>query len=486
MPKRLLIFLISALFLASLSFSLFALSFSLASAQDAIQCTPGDVNLNRNLRFPDSDNIYLYGGKLNFSANDANLYAANEGGLLFRNDSAQIINRSNTIEFQDSTGANFAQFFTGATPALPGTGNLLVNGKIEGLGGIQGSQTCVTGSSPQCISLWNDVNTATYGELRCDGVLGTCANVVATNDVSGATMTASGNITSGGNISAATGDITGRQLCIQGSTCIDSWDDVMSAGGGGSISMTTNLLTIGNGASLRMDPGSTFQICNEDTADTDGDGDTTEIICSTGQGVSKIIAGSGITISSTPSTGNPAEGIGDVMISAAAVNSGWTLSGNDLYATDTNNDVGIGTNNPQTKLQIGDHVFIDETLRIGNFTFICSDNADWTDTLTCGWKFTDWVGTPHYVSGGALGEPSRCDNPFTQPASGPTVAQMQTIINAMAPPIADGLYFLSKVYVQSVSGIGGWAGLNYCAQGGADGNTGIIAVTFKVPYFDIR
>jgi len=97
------------IFFASLSFSLFALSFSLASAQDAIQCTPGDVNLNRNLKFVNlaSNNIYLGTGKLNFSSTDANLYATNNGGLLLHNASANILIQSNNILFSDDiAGAN--------------------------------------------------------------------------------------------------------------------------------------------------------------------------------------------------------------------------------------------------------------------------------------------------------------------------------------------------------------------------------------------
>ncbi|TAN57918.1 hypothetical protein EPN15_02655, partial [Patescibacteria group bacterium] len=74
------------IFLASLSLSLFVLSFSLALAQDAIQCTPNDVKLVRNLRFPANNNIYLGTGKLNFSSTDAGLYATNDSGnLLFFN-----------------------------------------------------------------------------------------------------------------------------------------------------------------------------------------------------------------------------------------------------------------------------------------------------------------------------------------------------------------------------------------------------------------
>src|SRR3989344_2442333 len=101
--------LVKTIFFASLSFSLFVLSFSLASAQDAIQCTPGDVNLNRNLKFvnPANNNIYLGTGKLNFSSTDANLYATNNGGLLLHNANANILIQSNNILFSDDiAGAN--------------------------------------------------------------------------------------------------------------------------------------------------------------------------------------------------------------------------------------------------------------------------------------------------------------------------------------------------------------------------------------------
>jgi len=95
--------------------------------------------------------------------------------------------------------------------------------------------------------------------------------------------------------------------------------------------MSSNSLTFGDQTNLVMENGAVFRICKDVNGDGNHDlasnpftgpvsnddySDPNE--CSTGQGVSKIIAGSGITISSTPTTGNPGSGIGDVTIDAKA------------------------------------------------------------------------------------------------------------------------------------------------------------------------
>lgn len=301
----------------TLNFALLTFNFHPALAQDAIQCKPpklldntdnpfSGINLNSNLRLINStddalNDIYLGTGEIYFGNDFNKPYAANDGGgnLLIRNDSAQIINRSNTIEFQNSSGSSFAQFFTSGSPSLTGTGKLLVNGDIEGLGEVQGSQVCVTGSSPQCISDWKKVNDVlgTYGELRCDGVLGTCTNVVATNNVQGA------------------------KLCLQGISlsCIDDWEDVMS-NVSNMFNMTDNMFEIKNGGNFVMGTGSTFRVCDDINIDGNYDANNTPPddfddpgeCRGSGRGVSKIIAGSGISVT-------PPSGDGDVTVSTKII-----------------------------------------------------------------------------------------------------------------------------------------------------------------------
>src|SRR3989344_6998029 len=99
--------LVKTIFFASLTFSLFVLSFSLAFAQDAIQCTPGDVNLSRNLKFvnPANNNIYLGTGKLNFSSGNDNIYATNDAGNLLLKSPANILFQTNSdFLFKNSDG----------------------------------------------------------------------------------------------------------------------------------------------------------------------------------------------------------------------------------------------------------------------------------------------------------------------------------------------------------------------------------------------
>src|SRR3989344_6398057 len=151
------------IFLASLSFSLFALSFSLAFAQDAIQCTPADVSLNRNLKFvnPASNNIYLGTGKLNFSSNDNSLYATRDGSnMLFYSASASILTKSNTLLLQNASGDRIAGIYN-SNPGIPlqaanDTHYLIVDGKIEGwtinaLGNTAATGLCIRG---RCVQSW--------------------------------------------------------------------------------------------------------------------------------------------------------------------------------------------------------------------------------------------------------------------------------------------------------------------------------------------
>ena len=245
MPKRLLIFLISAFFLASLSFSVFVLSFSLTSApafaQDAIQCTPGDVNLNRNLKFPANNNIYLGTGKLNFSSGNDNIYATNDSGNLLLKSPANILFQTNSdFLFKNSDGTQTLAgiYSSGAPAAADNSRFLIVNGKIEGwqVNGL--NQICVQG---KCLTDWPTSCVGTQ-KLTASGSTFSCSSDADTRcDTSG----------------------TCNQLCI-GASCYNSWLSAFQSTSGG-----------------------------------------------TGAGVSKIIAGPGISVSGT--------GEGDVTVSTKII-----------------------------------------------------------------------------------------------------------------------------------------------------------------------
>lgn len=351
-------FLFLIFFISLLTFN-FVLLTSNALAQDAIQCTPGDINLNRNLKFVNNNNIYLGTGKLNFSGGNDGLYAANDGGnLLLKSPMAISLQSGGDFKFQNSSGNSFAQFFTGSTPTLTGAGNLLVNGKIEGLGDVQGNKVCVTGGGTQCVSSWSGVNIAAHGESRCDGVnsgaLGACANVVATNDVTAA----GGNVVAGSNVTAGA-KVIGGQLCVpDGSKCISSWADVLQSSSGGEITIANSSLIIGNGGAIKN--SGIFEVCDASGVDCFG----------TGRGVSKIIAGPGITITSTPADGNPGAGEGDVTISAtgAAGNggaSGWRLI---AQASDYTEESETTINYPdQIFFTVDSGGYPNQRVNIGNF-----------------------------------------------------------------------------------------------------------------------
>src|SRR3989344_276696 len=211
-------------------FSTFAVVFGFfiapALAQDAIQCTPGDVNLNRNLKFVNlaSNNIYLGTGKLNFSSTDANLYATNNGGLLLHNANANILIQSNNILFSDDiAGANR---LAGIYSADPGSSKkaksndryFIVDGKIEGwkvnvLGNLPNGGLCVQG---KCLTDWptscggtqklTAVGTPSDGifscsndiDTRCDtATSGNCVDVIASTNIKAGT-----DITAGSDVYA--------------------------------------------------------------------------------------------------------------------------------------------------------------------------------------------------------------------------------------------------------------------------------------------
>lgn len=271
----------------TLNFALWTFDFTPILAQDAIQCTPGDINLNRNLKFVNNDNIYLGTGKLNFSSGNNGIYAANDGGnLLLKSPAAILLQSGGDFKFQNSSGNEFAQFFTGATPPLTGAGNLLVNGKIEGLGDVQGGKICVTGGGTQCVSSWSQI---------CDpGGAGKCNAVETNNNIkSGADLSANGNIytgtgniytnngniyTTNGKINADNNDINGKRLCI-GGACYDSWATAVHGG--------LNSSYVGTGTGV-------FKILAGDGISVSGTGEGDVII--TNDGVTSLKAGPGITL----------------------------------------------------------------------------------------------------------------------------------------------------------------------------------------------
>jgi len=286
------------IFFASLSFSLFVLSFSLASApasaQDAIQCTPGDVNLSRNLKFvnPASNNIYLGTGKLNFSANDANLYATNDSGNLLLKSPANILFQSNNdFLFKNSDGTQTLAgiYSSGAPAAADNSRFLIVNGKIEGwqVNGL--NQICVQG---KCLTDW---------PTSCGGT----QKLIA----SGSKFSCSDDLDTDTRCDASSSNCI--QLCI-GTDCYDSWASAVQGGSGVSGSGETNQVAKWTGStslgdSIISDDGSSVTI-NGGLTLTSGD----------------ITFSDGTTIN-TASGGN------------------WTLSGTRLYPNDSSWDVGLMT-----------------------------------------------------------------------------------------------------------------------------------------------
>ena len=279
------------IFLASLSLSLFALSFSLAFAQDAIQCKPpsdvkSGINLINNLRMVNDGNdslndIYLGTGEIYFGSTFVNTpYATNSGGnLLFRNDSANITTQSNTIIFQNTAGNRMVGIYNGgAVPAAVNSSRyLIVDGKIEGYQVNGSNELCVQGT---CIKSWNEASGGPNSNINY---------VTTTNGWTEQHFNANS-----------------RLVMESGSTMI-----------------------IQQGASINN--YGTYQVCkdianNNNIPETDPNFATRfdEDDCGgTGRGVSKIIdGGDGIEITSDPNDGNTAPtpfGEGDVTIKNTGV-----------------------------------------------------------------------------------------------------------------------------------------------------------------------
>src|SRR3989344_1000491 len=145
------------------SFVVFGFLTAPALAQDAIQCTPADVNLNRNLHFinpdPAKNNIYLGTGKLNFSSDDNNLYATrDDSNMLFYSASASILTKSNTLLLQNASGDRMAGIYN-TNPGIPlqaadDIHYLIVDGKIEGWEVKGLGRLCV---GAPCITSWSQI-----------------------------------------------------------------------------------------------------------------------------------------------------------------------------------------------------------------------------------------------------------------------------------------------------------------------------------------
>ena len=251
-------------FLVFSSFIVFGYLVSLVFAQDAIQCTPGDVNLNRNLKFPANNNIYLGTGKLNFSGTDTGLYAANDSGNLLLKSPADILFQSNSnFLFKNSDGTQTLAgiYSSGAPAAVDNSKFLIVNGKIEGheVNGL--NRLCVQGN---CITSWPAASCEPNQKLTKSDTAFACADDTDTDtrcDTSG----------------------TCNQLCI-GSSCYNSWATAISSNGGSGVSS--------------INPGAGISVSS-----------TTGNVTLSNTGITSLIAGSGITLSGS---------IGDVTISAAS------------------------------------------------------------------------------------------------------------------------------------------------------------------------
>lgn len=376
--------------LASLSFSLLVFSFSFVSAQDAVQCTPADVKLTRDLRFPNDNNIYLGLGKLNFSSTPSNLYAANEGGnLLLKSPAAILLQSDSKIEFQNANGANvFAGIYAKKSDAPaaiddnpPNPRTLIVNGNIESRE-VKGLDRLCVGAP--CISSWSQI---------CDpgSPAGQCNKVQTSGDInSGANLSANGNIstvngniyTTNGKINANNNDINGKRLCI-GGACYDSWAAAVHGG------LNTTYTGTGKGVfEIIAGDGIAISGTNDGgmTYSTKGEGDVTI----TNDGVTSLKAGPGITIigpakcnggtndgqdCTLPDTVNfcgagvcEQTGSGDMVISGGASssgNSGWRLI---AQASDWTEESETTINYPdQILFTVDSGGYPDQRVNIGNF-----------------------------------------------------------------------------------------------------------------------
>ena len=282
MPKRLLIFLISAIFLASLSLSLFALSFSLAFAQDAIQCKPPNdeksgINLINNLRMAsnadDRNDIYLGTGKIYFGGDSNNPSATKSGSdLLFYSPANVLTRTNNNIIFQNTAGNRLVGIYNGgAVPAAVNSNHyLIVDGKIEGYQVNGLNELCVQGT---CISSWDQ----------------------------------------------ASGQGTGNKITYTTNTT-DSWNEMHFDANTRLVMEGGSSFIIQNGANIKN--YGTYIICSDPNNTPDNYSD--DVCSGDGKGVSKIIQGTGIKVTSPnpPSAGNtaiPPYGEGNVTIENTGV-----------------------------------------------------------------------------------------------------------------------------------------------------------------------
>lgn len=252
-----------------------------ALAQDALQCSPSDVKLNRNLRFVNTDDdkndIYLGTGKIYLGSNSSAPYITKNNTDMLLQSTGNILVNSDSILLQNASGSRMGGFYnTDPDITLRAANNfhsLIVDGTIEARKVVGLDQLCI--GTTGCRSSW-PVDTDDQG-LSWDD---TTSTLSITN--------------SGPNSVILTG---------------------AGGGGGGEITeikAADTSITVLNGTGPVVTIGVTGSAATP--------------------GVSKIIAGSGISISSNPSTGNPTEGTGEVTIStsgSAPCAVGFTRAGNE-------------------------------------------------------------------------------------------------------------------------------------------------------------
>ena len=278
-------------------FSFITLFFVVPSvfAQSVLSCTPLRATVNRDLQ-------------VGISANPGDLYVSGSAYLGLDSAQAPILTNTGATNllfktangdylFEDKSGNRYAGLYrdvTGASAAANGTDGfvhgLVVDGKIEGYQVNGANQLCINGS---CLSSWPTACTGSQ-KLTASGSTFVCANDVDTRcDISGAgecaNVYATTSVQSSGSVTA-TGNVSGAQLCI-GATCYSSWGSAVQGG----------LTALSAG--------------------------------SVGRGVTRIIAGSGVTVTSVPTTGNPAYGEGDVTVSASGTSYGQPFAVHSLSSS---------------------------------------------------------------------------------------------------------------------------------------------------------
>jgi hypothetical protein len=153
-------------------------------------------------------------------------------------------------------------------------------------------------------------------------------------------------------------------------------------------------------------------------------------------------------------------------------------------------NVGIGTTAPEAKLdvkgnmKVGDYIYLEEPIIEGDFIFVCSYRAEWTNKNYCAWRYRDPDGVTYYYDYDNNGYPPPCGEPVKYPISLPSVNTMQTIINGMG--VSKLGAFASKNHVIEVISMTQPRGVNFCGGGGTDATTATVKIRYKQPYIMIK